>query len=398
MGKQFTDRHITSLKPKESKYYSREGRGFALRVMPSGVKTFLYIYTHEGKRKEMNLGNYPHVKLAEAREQYQLAYSLVAKGIDPQEHKKAADEAKRKESNSSFGHLAEDYFKRIEKVFAPNWVKTLRGALNTDLLPAWKDRHIAEIRRKEVIGLLESVGNRAKGQVSNVKKAASGVFSHAVELEYIDSNPVANIGNAQALKAFKQASRERSLSAAELKHVWDAIDAGVGSDETKRALKLILVTAQRGGEVATLHRSEIEGEWWTIPKEKSKNGKEHLVYLTPTALALIGNSEGFIFPSPRKVKPIQTSHMSQLVSIERRDVHGTTYHKAFYGLPRWTPHDLRRTARTHMARIGILDEHAEAVLNHAKQGIVGVYNKYKYQQEKKAALIKWEAELMKIVG
>lgn len=90
--------------------------------------------------------------------------------------------------------------------------------------------------------------------------------------------------------------------------------------------------------------------------------------------------------------------MSQLVSIERRDVHGTTYHKAFYGLPRWTPHDLRRTARTHMARIGILDEHAEAVLNHAKQGIVGVYNKYKYQQEKKAALIKWEAELMKIVG
>ena len=396
MGKQFSDKLLSNLKPQATKFYSREGRGFALRVMPSGIKTFLFIYTtHEGKRREMNLGNYPHVKLAEAREQYQAAYSLAAKGIDPQEHKKAITEAKAKESNSSFGKLAELYLAKIETKFAANWVKTISGALKCDLLPVWKDKHIGEIRRKDIIDLLEKVGNRAKGQIKNVQKAAGGVFRYAVDREYIEINPTSNLS--KALSEFQTGPRERSLSESEIKVIWDAIDAGVGSEETKRALKLILVTAQRPGEVASMHRSEIDGEWWTIPKEKVKTRKEHLVYLTPTALKLIGDSDGHIFPSPRMAKPIQTSHMSQLVSISRVDTQGNVYHTPYYGLPRWTPHDLRRTARTHMARIKIIEEHCEAVLNHAKRGISGVYNRYAYQEEKKLALIKWEAELLELI-
>lgn len=396
MGKPFTEKHVANLKPRTAKYYSREGRGFALRVMPSGVKTFLFIYTHEGKRREMNLGNYPHVKLAEAREQYQAAYSLAARGVDPQERLKALAQAKEKEANSSFGHFAKLYLEQAETKFTNQfWFKTIRGAINKDLLPVWKDRHIKEISRRDVINVLEKVSTRAKGQVNNVKKAASGIFSYALERDYISNNPATNLNKALAIKHER---RERFLNREEIKHIWQAIDAGVGTDEVKRALKLILVTAQRGGEIANMHRSEIAGEWWTIPKERAKNGNEHMVYLTPTALELIGDTEGYIFLAPRKDKPIKTSHLSQLVSTERTDINGTTYHKPFYDLPRWTPHDLRRTARTYLSELRIPREHAEAVLNHAKPGIVGIYDKYEYQEEKKAALIKWEAELLKIVG
>jgi len=396
MGKPFSDKLLTGLKPKATKYYSREGRGFALRVMPSGVKTFLFIYTHEGRRREMNLGNYPHVTQAEAREQYQAAYSLAVKGIDPQEHNKAIAAAKEKEANCSFGHFAKLYLEQADQIFSnKNWFNTIQCALNKDLLPEWKDRHISEISRRDVITTLDKVGKRAKGQVNNVKKAASGVFTYALDRDYINSNPVANI--TRAIANFKQEPRDRYLDEAEINHIWKAIDTGVGTDEIKRALKLILVTAQRPGEIATMHRSEIDGEWWTIPKEKAKSGNEHMVYLTPTALELIGDTEGHIFLSPRAVKPIRTSHMSQLVSIPRGDTQGNIYHVPYYGLPRWTPHDLRRTARTHMPRIGILNEYAEAVLNHSKKGIVGVYNKYDYQEEKKAALIRWETELLSLI-
>ena len=165
--------------------------------------------------------------------------------------------------------------------------------------------------------------------------------------------------------------------------------------------------------MAGLHRREIEGEWWTIPPERAKNGQEHPLYLTPTALNLIGETKGYIFPSPREVTPIGSSlseskpmgrnALAQLVSSKmEKVVEGNKKEKEvaklpYYGMTPWTPHDLRRTARTVMARIGIPDEHAEEVLNHSKVGIKKIYNTYKYDKEKQAALTAWEAELLRIL-
>jgi integrase len=166
--------------------------------------------------------------------------------------------------------------------------------------------------------------------------------------------------------------------------------------------------------VAGLHSREIDGKWWTIPTERAKNGHEHRVYLTPTALKLIGETVGYIFPSPREVTPIGSSlsesksmgrnALAQLVSSKmEKVVEGNKKEKEvaklpYYGMTPWTPHDLRRTARTVMARIGIPDEHADEVLNHSKVGIKKVYNTYKYDKEKQAALTAWEAELLRILG
>lgn len=410
MAKAFTDKYLLNLKPTDKKFYVREARGFTLQVLPSGVKTFLYIYTFKGKRKHINLGIYPHTKLADARELYQNAYTLASKGIDPQEHNKAIEEAKSKEADNSFGKFSELYLLQKQDSFSPGWLKTIQGALNNDLLPEWKDRHIGSIRRRDVIDMLDKVGKRARGQVKNVQKAASGVFDYALHREYIESNPALNLNKAVA--NLKPIQRERNLNDTELKDIWHAIDKGVGNNETKRALKLILVTAQRPGEVSGMHSQEIQigagkplcktckacGGLWTIPKERTKNGREHLVYLTSTALTLIGDADGYIFPSPIEDTPINRNSISQLVSRKRIDRNTNEELTPFYGLPRWTPHDLRRTARTYMAKIGVPEEHAEAVLNHAKQGVVKIYNQHEYQEEKKVALLKWEAELLKIVS
>jgi integrase len=381
---QFTDKYIQNLKPKDKKYYDREARGFAVRVMPSSVKTFLYIYTFEGKRKELNLGIYPHVKLVDAREKYQDAYKKVKNGIDPS---KVSEETL--DESLTFKHFATLYLEWSEQHHASALYKINKYSLENDVLPFWKDTPLLEIHRRDAIALLERVALRSKGQVSNVQRAARGVFQHAVDREYIDYNPLLKL--TKVLPDLKYTPRERVLSNAEIKQVWPSLPAH---------LKLILITAQRPGEVAGIHTKEIQvgiGKplcstcrgcgWWTIPQERTKNGKEHMVYLTTTALNLIDTLDGYVFPSPKPDKPIQRMALS-------RYVHRLKY----FDLPRWTPHDLRRTARTHMAKIGIHEEHAEAVLAHCKQGIKKVYNKYEYQEEKKTALLKWEAELLKLVG
>lgn len=387
MSKQFTDKLISNLKPKEKKYYMREGRGFGVQVMPSGAKTFLYIYTFEGKRKQLNLGMYPHVKLADARRAYNDAYNLVNKGINPQALAETTTEVKERE-DLTFGYFARLFLTQSEQRHSAGYYRTNKLSLNNDVLPFWKDKLITDIRRRDAIELLERVAKRSKGQVANVHKAARSVMEYALDRDYIDANPMLRL--IKPIPDLKQAARDRYLSDVEIKAAWEAIETGPGGEGTKKALKLILVTAQRPGEVTGMHRREIDGNWWTIPKERVKNSKgDHMVYLTPTALMLIGNGEGFIFPSFDEDKHIHRQALSQTVCTKTKP--------PYYGLPRWTPHDLRRTARTVMSRLNIPDNHIEAVLNHSRDGMKKVYDCHDYREEKKAALLLWEAELLRLL-
>lgn len=413
MSTQFSDKFIQNLKPETKKYYIRESRGFAMVVHPAGTKnpkgtkTFLYIYTINGKRKELKLGNYPEVSLKDARLKHGEAFARLANGEDPAT--KPANNTEPQDEDLTFGHFAELYLQWSEEHHSPRWHNTIKCALNKDALPIWKDTPIALIKRGEAIAFLENVAKRGI-QVINLHKATSSVFDYALEREYIESNPMVGL-KAKTIPALKPKSKERFLSDSEIKHVWKAIDEGPGYDETKRALKLVLVTAQRPGEVAGMHRREIQtgvGKprckickrcgWWTIPAERMKNGKEHRVYLTPTALELIGDAEGYIFPSPRDGQPISRNSLSQLVSRERSSKRPNgSAHPPYYGLPEWTPHDLRRTARTLFSSIGVLKEHAEEVLSHKKEALVDRYDRHDYAEEKKEALLKLETELMRLI-
>ena len=385
MPKQFSEKYLQSIKPEEKKKVIREGRGFALQVMPSGVKTFLYIYLFQGKKKNLYLGQYPYVSLAEARVKYNEAYNKLQRGEDPNPADVPVPLAEPpNEPPANFGHFAALYLKWSEANHAPAWYKTVRLSLKNDVLPLWQDKPIAEIRRRDAIDLLERIAARAPGQAKNVHKVARAIFEYAIDREYLEANPMLKLS--KIIPSLKPVIKKRILSDGEIKHVWHALTEGTGDERTKAAIKLVLVTAQRPGEVASMHRSQIEGNWWTM--ENTKNKEVHRVYLTPTALELIGEEEGFIFPSYRMA--------SGYISRQTLSQHVAT--RNYFDLPKWTPHDLRRTARTEMARLGVPEEHAEAILNHKKQGIVKVYNLHQYANEKKAALLLWEAELLRIIG
>lgn len=400
----FTDKYIKSLKPETEMYQLREGRGFAIRVLPSGVKTWYYIYNYNGKRRQMNLGNYPEKSVEAAHGAYRAAVDLIKNGIDPQMPLEPPPIPPEQLTVAKLVEIWIDEWSKDHHSTRVNY--NYKKALKAGVLPIWGMRPANEIKRRDVIALLESIAKQTPGQAGNVLKAARGVFTYAVEREMIEYNPFAEVKIARSIPSMILASRDRVLSPAEIKHIWQAIEDGGGSPATKRALKLILVTAQRPGEVAGMHTDEIvigagrercrvcrRCGWWTIPAERMKNKKEHRVYLSPLAMELIGKEAGYVFPSSEPGKPLTANSLAYHV---RREVPGTGKAK-FYGLHRWTPHDLRRTAGTILNELGSGNEIMDAVLSHSLPGVTGIYNRNKYEKEKQEWLTRWSEHLKKLV-
>jgi integrase len=403
----FTDIYIKNLKPEPTKYYKREANGFAVKVWPSGVKTWVYIYTFESKRKEMRLGEYPAMKLADARTKYNEAYELHKNGRDP-----GAEERQQKEERrlaDTIEDLVKEYIKKHAKVNKRSW-KNDERLLNKEVVPIWGDRKAEDIRKRDVVLLLESIVERGSPAMSNqTLKIVRKMFNFAVERDILQHTPCTGV---KALAPNN--SRERTLNEAEIKALWANLDAGIISDEIKRALKLILVTAQRPGEVIGMRTTEIDKHWWTIPSERAKNGRTHRVYLTSLAVSLIGDTKGkdFLFPCPHKKKIKQIEAHAVGVAVRRNlawpvtdkngkplfDADGNPVTENKLGIEQFTPHDLRRTAATFLAKMGNMDEVIDAVLNHAKQGVIKVYNQYRYDAEKQKALEAWERKLNSIIS
>lgn len=412
----FSDKFIESLKPTDKINDVREANGFGVRVLPSGVKTWFFIYRIDGKRRFMNLGHYPSITLSEARKKYRAAFNLYEQGKDPA---KLADEAKEERRKAfSVADLVKEY---IEK----HAINKRSGAaderlLNVEIVPLWGKRKAEDIKKRDIILLLESIVERGTPAMSNqVLKITRKMFNFAVERDIIQHSPFAGV---KALAPNK--SRVRTLTEAEIKTLWGGLDNAAMSDDIKRAIRLVLVTGQRPGEVAGMHSGEIDGQWWTIPAGRAKNGREHRVFLTKTALDLIGPltaideetgeevPKGYIFPCPHKKKKQPIDSHALPVAVRRNlawplldkkgqpiyDEEGKPATENRLGVGQFTPHDLRRTAATFMASMGFMDEIIDAVLNHVKQGIIRTYNRHGYDQEKQKALEAWDRKLSSAIS
>lgn len=380
----FTDKFIKSLKPESEMYQIREGRGFAIRVLPSGVKTWYYIYTFLGKRRQLNLGNYPYISLEKAHKDYLDAATMVHNGIDPMQPPSPAatpDEQK----PITVVELKKLYMEHVKINLVPRSALNHHYRMEKDLIPAWGDRPITDIRRRDAIALIESIAAQGKpGAARNLLISSRAMFSYAVHREMIEYNPFAGVGVAVPQAAAKE--RDRVLSEGEIKHVWNTLSNWGNSEYIRRAILFILVTGQRPGEVSQMHWREIDGRVWTIPSDRSKNGRENRVYLSDLALSLLPDTEGYVFPANRG------NHGSMFVNTLS---HHLSHHvkPAYLGLPRWTPHDLRRTAATGLASIGCPDEIIDEIQNHKKRGIIRTYNRYRYDKEKQEWLTRWSQQL-----
>jgi integrase len=257
------------------------------------------------------------------------------------------------------------------------------------------------------------------------------MFTYAVDQDVIKLSPYANIK-----RATKEAPKERSLSPDEIKLLWSALEGDklLMSAETRNVLKLILLTAQRPGEVVGMHTREIDGHWWTIPGARTKNSKTHRVYLTDTVLDSIGSQKvideetgkekdrGFIFPAARgKEGSLSVNALSFAIrrNIKGQSVRtdkvkkrkGAAYTRGPYktnkplpddpnriGVDLFTPHDLRRTAATFMAAEKVPYETRERVLNHTMGKLDDTYNQHDFDDEKQMAMEALERRIKTILG
>lgn len=387
----FTDLMIRKLKPQEKKYTRSEGNGFSIRVSPAGLKTWLYLYQIDGNRREMGLGTYPEVSLQSARERFEAARQMVRSGTDPLEEREQAEEARRRAP--TVADLAEEYLKKHAMVNKKSWREDQRS-LEKDVLPLWGKRKAADIKKRDVVLLLEGIVERGSPiQANNTLEKVRKMFNFAVERDILEFSPCHGVK-----KPVKQVYKDRVLTDEEILTFWRGLDASAMTGEVQRALKLVLVTGQRPGEVIGLHSREVAGEWWTVPAERAKNAKTHRVFLTPTAIDLIGDKDGFVFESPKGGKPMDVNAVAYAVrrNFGKPD-EGTSEGQACFGnkiaMESWTPHDLRRTAATNISALGFPDEVVDAVLNHVKRGVIAIYNRHGYDREKQQALEAWERRL-----
>ncbi len=385
-----TDLQVQKLAPKKARYEVNAGNGLAIRIMPSGARSWIFRYQFNGVARRMTLGGYPGISLAEARARHAAAMKDIQTGIDP--GRKAQDQKAAFKAAPTFAELLEEHW-AVELVKKKSGTQT-RKLLEKDVLPVWGKWKVADIKRRHIVVLLDKIAERAPITRNRVHGSLTRLFNFAAERGVIEDSPCTRI------KKLPEKARERVLSNEELKALWAALDLANKKIDiyapTKLALKLILLTGQRPGEVCGMLWNEIQGETWIIPKERRKTADENRVPLCPMARAVIEAARAFsdgvrhVFRSSYKPEMPMTRH-ALTRAVDR--------HWQEMGIGQgFTPHDLRRTLRTRLAELKVDDIVAEKILGHRLQGILAVYNRYGYDTEKRQALMRWESLLNGIIG
>lgn len=335
----------------------------------------------------MVLGRYPAVSLAEARQAHSKAQADAEKGIDPAA---VALEAKRaRKAAPTFRELIDELWD-IELKGKKSGAETKR-LIEKDVTPLWGKRRVQDITRRDVVLLLDNIRSRAPITANRVHGALGRAFNFAAERGIIVDSPCTRI------RKPLETPRDRVLSDDEIRTFWYGLDSVDIYPATRCALRLILITGQRPGEVAGMEWSELDGDLWIIPPGRMKNGLEHKVPTTRMFHDILeevrpySGDKQFVFASSHKggTSPIAVRTMARSV----------TRHRIEIGIKKpFVPHDLRRTVRTRFAELGIDDVTAEKVLGHQLQGVLKTYNRHEYAEEKRAALEAWEDKLRFILG
>lgn len=385
---------VERLKPPaegQVEHYDAGFPGLALRISHGGARTWTYKLRAHGRQRKMTLGTYPAMTLAEAREAWREARAAVDRGEDPATTKA---ETRRKEPDT-VRSVAEDF---ITKYARPRnrTADEVARMFALHLYPKLGARPIETVTRRDVLDLLDGIEAKASGARANrVLANVRRMFSWAVERGIIEVSPAANVRAPGQEKA-----RDRVLSDDEVTAFLRACD-GMG-EPFGPLFRLLLLTGQRREEVAAMPWAELDmaGALWHLPAARTKNKRATDVPLATQSVALL---EGLMRRSPlafpasfsrdghSEPRPLsgfgrakERLDAAMLAELRKADPEAT--------LPDWRLHDLRRTAASGMARLGIGVHVVEKLLNHVSgtfSGVVGVYQRHDFMAEKRAAAQAW---------
>ena len=343
---------------------------------------------------------------AEIHRQRAMGRDVVADYDASRRRQKSEHESRAK---STYASAAKDFIEQYASKKTRRWRETARllglaypptggepTRIKGGLCERWNDKPIAEIdghdihslidetRRSGAPGLERRSDGPTEARARVMLSCLSKMFSWLVQHRRVSQNPCKDVHRPEA-----SAARDRVLTDAEIVKFWRATDAE--RKELSALLKLLLLTGCRLNEVAGMTRAELSdnGATWNIPGSRTKNKRPHVVPLAPLARKMVGTgSEGFVFTTTGR------SPVSGWSKIKRRLDEAIK-------IPPWRLHDLRRTAATGMAEIGIAPHIVEAALNHisgAKAGVAGTYNRAAYAEEKRAALERWASHVQGLVS
>ena len=408
---------------------------FGVRVTPSGRR--LYIVQYRAKpapgvpstTRKVTIGEHDGTlwNVTKARAQARKVLGAVDAGGDPVADRLAKAEADRKAradaAEAAARAVAEaearerERFETLVDRYIVESLQTKKSGRETARLlrhgpvVKWAGRPIGTIRRAEVADLINTIRARSPATARLTYAALRGLFAWCRDRDIIDVSPCDHVKAPP-----RPPARDRVLADSELWTIWKGADA-LGYPFGP-IIKLLILTGQREGEVAGMTWSEIDldAATWVIPKERTKNAREHAVDLSPQALEIIKAlpcSGELLFPARRAPnrkheRPAADARPRSVVgfSAAKRLLDGDVDRKTKAKLPTaalapWRFHDLRRTAATGMAEMGVPPHVVERVLNHASGvtgGLVGVYQRHEYRADRKAALAGWGARVADIVS
>ncbi|WP_425050756.1 tyrosine-type recombinase/integrase [Psychromarinibacter sp. S121] len=366
--------------------------GLYLVVQPSGAKSWALRYRYAGKPKKLTLGRWPLMGLADARAAATDAIEAVEHGNDPSAAKKRTKAARLEAQLSErdkIKTLIDQYAKRHLASLKSG--ATVKRELERHVVSEWGERDIHDIAKRDVIDLLDGIADSGRVVTANRVRAYLNKFLNwCVERDVIVASPAVGVK-----PAAKETSRDRVLSDAEVRWFWRACE--VEGQPWGTLGKVLLLTGQRLSEVAGMSDAEITGETWHLAATRTKNGRAHDVPLSEAVRGVLAGMERMdgtagLYHTSTGATPLSGFHKGRghlaerMVEIAREEVGEPV------DIPHWTFHDLRRTAATGMARLGIPVRVTEAVLNHISGtggGIVGVYQRHDYADEKRNALEAW---------
>jgi integrase len=390
MRVKITKAEIAKLKPGGPHLADREIRGLVARRLPSGLVTFGLRYKIDGKQRWRSLGILDtEISVEEARAAAKRIAGAVAGGADPAGEIEAAKVAK--------AAADEELVSNIAKVFLGHYAKQVRAwthykaqrMFDRFILPAFGQMQIGKIKKSDVVRLLDKIESDV---MSNITLAVLSRFFnwHALRADDFVSPIPRGLGRG------KRTSRDRVLSDREIADLWAVLGTAPFLGVSQRFadhIKLILLTGQRPGEVGAMELQDIitkdGAPAWLIPASKYKTGKEHAVPLSPQAAAVLSK---YVIDGERRAGPfvfsatgaIPLPNDTQSMRALRRMLDNRCKKQS---TPRWCRHDLRRTSRTLLARLGVADEIAERVVGHVVGTRVGrTYNRFQYLDERRAAL------------
>lgn len=401
--------------------------GLYFVIQPTGRKSWAVRYRHYGKPRKMMLGNYlagddakkAGAELVRFRGEAATILERVRQGEDPAAEKQIAKKTANDDDaadRSRLDNVAKLFLARYAKPKNRSWKETARQlglapdkakpedaddpktfvALEGGVVDKWGHRPISTITRAEVIGLLDDIVDRGAPIMANrVLAALRKMFNWSIARGLLEASPCEKVKPPAAEK-----SRDRVLSDDELRALWLASDA-LGWP-FGRLFQMLALTGQRREEVGAMKWREVSGDMWTLPRDRVKTDKAHEVPLSPAAVALLDGlprveGAGYVFTTTG-AKPVSGFSKAKdmldekMLAILKKQAEEAGADPQEIELQPWRLHDIRRTVASGMARLGISLAVIEKILNHTSGsfgGIVGVYQRHEFADEKRRALEAW---------